>query len=231
MNEPANVSASQVAASDNAAIAAIRAAGANQMILLEGSSFTGAWTWTNNQGTSGNNSTAFAPANIVDPANNWAIEMHQYMDSNGSGTSNSINNNDPMTGVQRLTAATQWLQQNHVRGFLGEFAVDNSIVNKNNPNDPSTLGNEVLNNMLSYMKQNTDAWIGWTWWGGGPWWANNSLFHIDPVGGVDQNVMPLLQQYVVPEPSTLALLGLATCFVAVSHRRRRRIDQRISTSS
>jgi endoglucanase len=196
MNEPNSVAATQVVTSDNAAIAAIRAAGANQMILLEGSSYTGAWTWTSNEGTSGNNSTAFLPANIFDPANNWAIEMHQYMDSDGSGTHSTINNNDPMTAVERLTAATQWLQQNHVRGFLGEFAVDNSIINKNNPADPNTLGNEVLNNMFQYLQANSSAWIGWTWWGGGPWWANNSLFHIDPVNGVDQNDMAVLQQYL-----------------------------------
>jgi endoglucanase len=207
MNEPANVSASQVATTDNAAIAAIRNAGANQMILLEGSSFTGAWSWTNNNGTSGNNSTAFAPTNIVDPANNWAIEMHQYMDSDGSGTHSTVGGkinpndaaNDPntaMIGADRLAAATQWLQQNHVRGFLGEFAVDNSIINKNNPADPNTIGNAVLNNLLQYMQANSSTWIGWTWWGGGPWWANNSLFHIDPVNGVDQNDMAVLQQYL-----------------------------------
>jgi endoglucanase len=204
MNEPNSVSASQVVTSDNAAIAAIRAAGANQLVLVEGTSYTGAWTWTTGSG----NNTAFMPANITDPANNWAIEMHQYMDQDGSGTHATINNSDPMTGVQRLTLATQWLQQNNVRGFLGEFAVDNSIINKNNPADPNTLGNAVLNNMLQYMQANSSAWIGWTWWGGGPWWADGipqnlgghgtpvSLFHIDPINGVDQNDMAVLQQYL-----------------------------------
>ncbi len=43
MNEPNNVSASQVVTSDNAAIASIRANGAtSQLILVEGTSFTGA---------------------------------------------------------------------------------------------------------------------------------------------------------------------------------------------
>jgi endoglucanase len=196
MNEPNNVTASQVVTTDNAAIAAIRAAGASNLVLIEGTSYTGAWTWT----SSGNAAAIVNPTtgavNIVDPANNWAIEMHQYMDSDGSGTHATINNNDPMTGVERLQDATQWLEQNHLRGFLGEFAVDNSIINKNNPSDPNTLGNEVLNNTLQYMQANSSAWMGWTFWGGGPWWANNSLFHIDPVNGVDQNVMPVLQQYL-----------------------------------
>jgi hypothetical protein len=147
---------------------------------------------------------------IVDPGNNYAFDMHQYMDSDGSGTHSTINNNDPQTGVSRLTAATQWLQNNHLRGFLGEFAVDNSIINPSNPSDPSTLGNEVLNNMLTYMKQNSSVWLGWTFWGGGPWWSSNSMFHIDPVSGQDQNVMPVLQQYfaVAPKPGDFTRDGV-----------------------
>ena len=50
-----------------AAINGVRASGAtSQLILVEGTSYTGAWTWT----TSGN-SQAFA--NIKDPNNNLAI--------------------------------------------------------------------------------------------------------------------------------------------------------------
>ena len=202
MNEPNNVTASEVVTSDNAAIAAIRNAGASNLVLVEGTSYTGAWTWT----SSGN---AAAMLNIVDPGNNYAFEMHQYMDSDGSGTHSTINNSDPLTGVERLQDATQWLEQNHLRGFLGEFAVDNSIINKNNPADPNMLGNEVLNNMLQYMQANSSAWMGWTFWGGGPWWSNTSLFHIDPVNGVDQNVMPVLQQYL-PKPGDFNRDGAVT---------------------
>lgn len=176
MNEPNSVSATQVRDSDNAAIAAIRANGAtSQLILLEGTSYTGAWTWT----TSGN-STAFAPANIVDPNNNYAFEMHQYFDSDGSGTHSTINNNDATTGVQRLTAATQWLQQNNARGFLGEFAVANSIINASKT-DTTTLGNATIVNTLNYLQANSSTWLGWAWWGGGPanWWGNY-MFGLDP---------------------------------------------------
>src|SRR5262249_6928184 len=153
-----------------AAIAAIRAAGATNLILVPGTSYTGAWTWTNGNGNFGA-ANSVAMLGITDPGNNVAFDMHQYFNSSGSGGDATINNNDPMTGVQRLTAATQWLKTNHLKGFLGEFAVDNSIINGNDPSDPNTLGNEVVNNMLEYMEQNSDAWLGWTWWGGGPWWA------------------------------------------------------------
>jgi endoglucanase len=198
MNEPNSVSASQVAASDNAAIAAIRAAGANQLVLVEGTSYTGAWTWTTGSG----NDTAFLPANIVDPANNWAVEMHQYFDSDGSGGHSTINNNDPMTGVERLQAATQWLETNHVRGFLGEFAVANSIINPSKT-DTTTLGNAVIDNTLNYLQANSSAWIGWTWWGGGPsnWWGNY-MFGLDPTNlshPTDQNAMYALSNFL-PKP-------------------------------
>jgi endoglucanase len=195
MNEPNAVNLNTLVGAENAAIAAIRAAGATNLILVPGTSYTGAWTWTNGNGNFGA-SNAVAMLGITDSGNNYAFDMHQYMDSNGSGTSASINNGDPMTGASRLMAATQWLQTNHLRGFLGEFAVDNSIIDGSNPSSNAMLGNGVLNNMLQYMQANSDAWMGWTFWGGGPYWASNSLFHIDPVSGVDRAVMPVLQQYL-----------------------------------
>ena len=46
MNEPHDQSASAWLGSANAAIAAIRNAGASQEILVPGSYWDGAWTWT-----------------------------------------------------------------------------------------------------------------------------------------------------------------------------------------
>jgi endoglucanase len=197
MNEPNSVNLNTLVGSENAAIAAIRAKGATNLILVPGTSYTGAWTWNNGNGGFGA-SNAVAMLSITDPGNNFAFDMHQYMDSDGSGTHTTINNSDPTTGASRLAAATTWLETHHLKGFLGEFAVDNTIVDgsgadpKNNP----TLGNQVLNNMLTFMHDHDDAWLGWTWWGGGPWWASNSTFHIDPVSGQDQPVMKVLQQFV-----------------------------------
>jgi endoglucanase len=226
MNEPDAMPEATLIGSENAAIAAIRATGAQNTILVPGNAFTGAWTWTNqnnktNPATDTSNAAGLLGiTGITNPANNIVVEMHQYMDSNGSGTSAAINNNDPLTGVERLTAATAWLKTNGIKGFLGEFGVDNSIINGANPNDPSTLGNEVLNNMIQYMEANSDAWTGFAAWGGGPWWANNSLFHIDPVNGQDEPIMDVLQQYLVgvPEPSSLALMGGG--FILLSLKRR-----------
>lgn len=46
-------------------------------------------------------------------------EMHQYLDSDGSGTSPTCVS--PTIGAERLQDATQWLQQNNLKGFLGEI--------------------------------------------------------------------------------------------------------------
>ena len=45
--------------------------------------------------------------------------MHQYLDSDGSGTSPTCVSST--IGAERLQAATQWLQQNGLKGFLGEL--------------------------------------------------------------------------------------------------------------
>jgi endoglucanase len=236
MNEPNTMDTNQWVTAANGAIAAIRATGANQEILVPGNRFTGAWTWNisndvsnDSDGNPVNNgaSNATALLNIVDPKNNFAIEVHQYLDSNGSGTSASIGGkvsptdaaNDPTPanlGVDRLTAFTNWLHAHNLKGFLGEFAVANSSIGTG----VNQIGDETLQNMLNYMQANSDVWQGFTWWGGGPWWANNYLFRLDPVNGVDRAAMGVLQPYLagVPEPTTITL---AASFISFGLLRRR----------
>jgi endoglucanase len=114
VNEPHDVAATTVAAAAQAAINSIRLVGATkQLILVEGTSWTGAWSWT---GSSGN---AAAFASLTDSANNFAIEMHQYLDGDSSGTSDVCVSTT--IGKERLTAATEWLKANKLRGFLGEM--------------------------------------------------------------------------------------------------------------
>lgn len=138
MNEPHDIAASTVVSLMQAGIDGIRAAGAKQLILAEGTSYTGAWTWT----TSSGNAAAFEAAPLNDPLGNTAIEMHQYLDSDGSGTSDQCVSST--IGAERIAAATTWLQQNNlkvcntmrvrdealltqtVKGFLGEIGAGNN---------------------------------------------------------------------------------------------------------
>jgi aryl-phospho-beta-D-glucosidase BglC (GH1 family) len=187
MNEPNVQSPSGWTQSDNAAIAAIRQAGANQEILVPGSDWTGAWSWL-----SSGNAAAINPSTIHDPDNNWAIEVHQYLDSNGSGTNYSPIT-DPNIGVERLTDITNWAQQNGVKLFLGETGV---------PGDSQSL--TALQNMLSYMEQNANVWQGAAYWAGGPWWGSYPM-SIEPSGLGTGNVtdapqMSVLTQFTHGDP-------------------------------
>lgn len=203
MNEPNAMPTENWVTASNTAIAAIRATGATNLILVPGNGYTGAWTWDSNWYGTPN---ASAMLSIVDPGNNYAFDVHQYMDPDGSGTSPAITGNDPMTGVNRITSFTQWMKANNKRGFLGEFAVAASTVG----NGGTQVGDELLQNMLGYMQNNSDVWMGWTWWSAGPWWPADYMFYLNPAGGVDKPQMGVLQPFfaAVPEPGTYVLMGL-----------------------
>lgn len=137
---------------NQAAITGIRNAGAtSQTIFVEGNSYTGAWTWV----SSGTSSTM---VNLVDPNDNIIYEMHQYLDSDGSGTSATCVSTT--IGAERLAAATAWLKANGKNGILGETAAGSNSVCLS-----------AIEGMLSYMKTNNNVWRGWLLWGGGPWWG------------------------------------------------------------
>jgi endoglucanase len=111
MNEPHVQTASEWLLGANAAIAAIRNTGASQLILVPGSYWDGAYTWTQTDN-------ATVMTGVVDPANNFSYELHQYLDADSSGTSPDVVTG---AGATRLVAFTAWARAHHVRGFLGEF--------------------------------------------------------------------------------------------------------------
>src|SRR5262245_10727243 len=117
INEPHDQSATTWTGSANVAIAAIRNAGAvSPEILVPGTYWAGAWTWTITDNA------AVVGTGIQDPAHNYAFEVHQYLDlSYPLGTQPGAVS--ITTGVDALTAITQWaeLTGNHL--FLGEFGV------------------------------------------------------------------------------------------------------------
>jgi len=181
MNEPGAQTPASWAASANAAIAGIRGAGASQEILVPGADGDSASTWA-----SSGNAAALNPATVVDPGNNWAIEVHQYLDPDGSGTDYGPVT-DPTVGVERLTEVTQWAEQNGVALFLGETGV---------PGDAQSLA--ALQNTLSFMEQNASAWQGAAYWAGGQWLGPYPL-SIEPAGLGTGTVASAPQMGVVSE--------------------------------
>lgn len=146
---------------NQAAINAIRAAGAtSQYIFVEGNSWSGAWTWT---------SVNSNLVNLTDPQNKIVYEMHQYLDSDGSGTSETCVSST--IGQERVQSATEWLQTNGKLGFLGEFA-----------GGANSVCQSAVTGMLSYMEENSDVWLGASWWAAGPWWGTY-IYSMEPSSG------------------------------------------------
>jgi endoglucanase len=179
MNEPNTMPTEQWLSGANAAIAAIRAAGATNLVLVPGNAWTGASTWNANWYGTAN---ATVMLGVVDSGNNYAYEVHQYLDSDSSGTSPACVSTS--IGVERLTAFTAWLNTNGKRGFLGEFAgADNATCKA------------AVTNMLQYMQSNNNVWIGFTWWAAGPWWEDY-MYTIEPKAGVDRPQMSWLAPFL-----------------------------------
>lgn len=159
VNEPYGIPPEQWLKSANAAIAAIRQAGANNRILVPGVAWTGAHSWI----SSGN---AAAMLGVVDPRDNYIFEVHQYLDQDSSGTKPEVVS--ATIGSERLRQFTLWCQEHHKRALLGEFA---------GPGDDS--GAAAISDMLRYMERNRDVWVGFTWWSAGPWWGSY-MFSLEP---------------------------------------------------
>lgn len=175
MNEPHKQSASQWLVSANAAIDAIRDAGATQEILVPGSYWDGAHSWV-----SSDNDTVMGNG-VKDPLNNFMFEVHQYLDSDSSGTSPTAVS--ATIGVERLKSITEWAKATDSKLFLGEFGAANNATSL-----------QALDGMLKYMDDNADVWEGATYWAGGPWWGNY-MFSVEPTNGVDKPQMAILQKY------------------------------------
>ncbi len=175
MNEPNEQTPVQWASVANAAIAAIRSSGANQLILIPGTDYTGAYDWV-----SGGNAAAWA--HVSDPANNFAFEVHQYLDSDNSGTHATC---VAGRGSTALVAATAWARSNGYHLFLGEvgWSQDPSCTNE---------GPAIMN----YTTTNADVWIGWTYWAGGPWIPQSYIFMLDPANLANPVDKPQMQVLV-----------------------------------
>ena len=75
---------------------------------------------------------------LTDPQNKIIYQMHQYLDSDGSGTSVACVSST--IGQGRIQAATQWLKSNGKLGIIGEFA-----------SSANSQCETAVHGMLSYM--------------------------------------------------------------------------------
>jgi endoglucanase len=182
MNEPHGIAARRWRTIAEETVGAIRRTGARNMVLVPGANWTGGHSWFG--GGDGPNSQALA--GFVDPGRNYAFEIHQYLDSDSSGSKAGCTG--PRVGRERLEKVTRWLRQQDARAVLGEFGVDSS---------PTCLA--ALEDLLGFLRSNGDVWIGWNYWAGGDWWGDYPL-GIQPVNGKDRPQALVIRRHLSTYP-------------------------------
>ena len=162
MNEPWGIEPEDWLAIANEAIGALRHEAASQLVLVPGISYTGAHSWVSARN--------IVMGNVVDPANKFAFEAHQYFDSDSSGTSPTAVG--ASIGSKRTEDFQRWCRQNGFKAFLGEFAAGA---------DETSLA--ALNDLCRTLQANSDVWLGWAAWAGGSWWPDDYIFTLEPTKG------------------------------------------------
>jgi hypothetical protein len=149
MNEPHDLDISVFATSCQAAVNAIRSAGAkSQTIVLPGNSWDNAGVWS-----SGANAPMLA---ITDPASSdksaLILDVHKYIDSDGSGQSTTCTNN----GLDLLTPLVSYLQAQGRKAILSEIGAA-----------PTSSCLTYFPQMMDYIVANSDTLLGFTIWSAG----------------------------------------------------------------
>lgn len=179
MNEPHDMVTEDWRDAANAALAEIRRSGASNLVLVPGNSWTGGQSWT---ATDYGTSNAIAMAQIIDPLDNFAYEIHQYFDEDYSGTHSDCQHAD--VGVQSLKPVTNWLEQVHRKAFLAEFgATINGVCL------------QAMDSALYFMEDHPDQWLGWTYWAAGGWWGHHPMT-AQPKDGIDPPQLTTLMPHI-----------------------------------
>lgn len=155
MNEPHDLAPGDWRPILDRTVTAVRATGAKNLLLIPGVRWTGGQAWFDGDA----DSSARQLAGFRDPANHFLFEIHQYLDSNSSGTGSDCVS--ATVGSERLAGVTDWLRRQKASAFLGEFGGTRS---------PICLA--ALDGLLGFLDRNGDVWRGWTYWAGGEWWGD-----------------------------------------------------------
>lgn len=178
MNEPHDIPADAWLAAANTAIRAIRAVDAGNLILVPGTNWTGAHSWQT-EGAGGANGTVML--GVKDPRDNYAYDVHQYFDEDFSGTHDQCSRNDDAR--EAIVTMADWARKNGRKAFLGEFGVSQ---------DRTCLAG--LKQALDALQDNSDVWLGWTYWVGGDWWPESEALNAQPHDGRERRQMPVLEK-------------------------------------
>ncbi|KAI9633316.1 carboxymethylcellulase [Dioszegia hungarica] len=168
MNEPHDLDMPKWGATVQAAVNAIRAAGAtSQSIALPGTLYTHAELWYQ-----GVNDPVVA---VTDPASSdkskLIIDVHQYLDSDGSGTSREC----VINAVDKMKLLSAWLKTNGRKAIVSEIGGGNTASCQTN-----------LGQFLSYVASDSN-FIGFAAWSAGSFDSSYEL-SITPQNGQDNDL-------------------------------------------
>ena len=164
MNEPFDIEGPVWLDAANQSIAAIRTAGARNLILVPGVIWSGAATWYHDIPGGSN---ASVMGGVKDPLGHYGYEFHQYMDGDFSGQHPTCER----AGEARdaIRAVSEWLRKQGRKGLLGEFG---------GSSDKACV--EGLRGMTRAVAEDADVWMGWTYWAAGEWWPEDEPLNIQP---------------------------------------------------
>lgn len=178
MNEPAELTLPQWAAIAKETHTALRNAGAKNMIYMSGGRWSGVHEW-HKQFSGSSNAEEFA--SFRDPLKRTVFEVHQYADSDYSGTHYTCL--DPSRFDAMFKNISEWARTNGQKLFLGEIGVP-----------PSSQCMAALDKILG-LSADPKVWQGWTYWAAGPWWGDYPFSVAQRSDGSDAEQMKLLRKH------------------------------------
>lgn len=175
MNEPHNMpttSAWPIAA--QRAVNAIRTVDMRTRIYVEGDGWSSASGWEDVNGKLA----------IVDPANNFRYEAHQYFDGGSGKYAKSAKDQGatPAAARQLLKPFLTFLARTKSKGLIGEVGIP-------------TADADYLPILDAFMDEATSNGLAVTYWAAGEWWQNYAL-SIQPNGAADKPQWSVLSRYV-----------------------------------
>ncbi|KAF2093160.1 endoglucanase II [Rhizodiscina lignyota] len=181
MNEPHDLDVPTWAGTVQAAVTAIRKAGAtSQMILLPGDGYTSAATFVSN----GNAAALSNITNLDGSTDNLVFDVHKYLDSDNSGTSTECVTNNIDDAFSPLA---DWLRENKRMAFNTETGGGNT--------DSCVTD---LSQQLAFVNKNSDVYVGYLTWAAGGFDQTYALVDTPIVSGSTLTDNEIVAKVLVP---------------------------------
>ena len=180
MNEPHDVDVTKWAATVQAAVTAIRKAGAtSQKIMLPGTGYTSAASFV----SSGSADALNKVTNEDGSTTGLIMDVHKYLDSDNSGTHTECVSNGISDAFQPLA---DWLRTNKRQAILSETGGGNTASCE-----------QYVCEAIQFLNANSDVYLGYMGWAAGGFSASYELSEVPTQSGSAWTDTALVQQCIV----------------------------------